>query len=132
MHGKEMERTCFGDRSMARCASMTSKMFSPTDLKVFSKEDIKAARQTAELFCDRKRLNSRVLKALRRSRSLDRKTRDGKSAKDLLAERLAALPGAEFRLLAAFVLAEEVPGLREFETLRWWDAIEDNLTQAGE
>ena len=102
-------------------------MFNKYDLQTFSKGDIKAARQRLELFRNHKRLMTRVLKALRRTRLLDRRSRDGKAAKDLLAERLAALPEPEFCLLAAFVLGDEVPGLRESEVLRWWAAMQGGL-----
>jgi hypothetical protein len=104
--------------------------FNESDLRTISPAALKAGMQTTDLFADRRRLTKRVLRTLGRHRRLDRWVWDGKTARTLLAERLAELPLAEFHLLAGFILADELPGLRESEMFRWWQVIRGDVLPA--
>lgn len=104
----------------------------PYTSKDYSPAAIREVLRTERLFKDRDRLLKRVLRTLQKHPAISRKVLDGRPAKEVLAERLATLPGAELRLLAAYVLAEDISMLRDQEPFRWFDAIQRGFTEPGQ
>lgn len=90
------------------------------------KESIKIRRRQ-QLFRDRPRLTKKVVQTLRRAYRVRKGFINGEPAREVIEERLNSIPGPELRLLAAFVLGDDMPDLRDCEGSIWMDAIQDRL-----